>query len=141
MSKPRSASPGGINRAALNRASTPVAAEATAAVVPRTTPLPHGQRAQPAPGPMQELWQSLLLFCGVLGGLIALLVAVYLVRDSMAVGAHLAEAKNERTTLICQNGRMSHGDGSLHDLVFAKSYFVCTDWRTLQAIELQEKPR
>lgn len=77
----------------------------------------------------------------LLAGLLALLSMVYVTRDSMAVGSHLAKAKAERSTLVCQNGRMTHGDDSLHDMIFADSYFVCTDWRTLQAIEMDVKPR
>ena len=77
------------------------------------------------------------------GGLLSL-IAVYamgwLMHDSMATGNALAEARKERSTLVCQAGHMSHGDGSLHDKVFGESYFVCTDWKTLQAIEMEEKP-
>ena len=80
-------------------------------------------------------WMSLGL-----AGVVGLFATGLMMHDSMAAGAALAEAKKEHTTLVCQAGHMAHGDGSLHDLVFESAYFVCTDWKTLQAIELEQKP-
>ncbi|MDN3921200.1 hypothetical protein [Roseateles violae] len=125
---------GGINRAGLRHAGAP-------APVRPEPPRPAPPAPPPPPGLAAELARTTLQVIAVSAGLLLAGALVLLVRDSMAVGAHLAEAKNERTTLVCQNGRMTHGDGSLYDRLFARSYFVCTEWRTLQAIELMEKPR
>ena len=134
MPSPRQQSSNGvINRAGQRQAPAPRPA-ASAAPFSRAP-------VRPPPTAGAELLKTLLQILGVTAGLVALLVLVYLTRDSIAVGNHLAEARNERTTLVCQAGRMSHGDESLYDKVFEKGYFVCTDWRTLQAIELNEKPR
>ena len=78
------------------------------------------------------------MFAGLLG-MVALYALGFLMNDSMAAGKALTEAKLQRSTLVCQAGRMSHGDGSLHDLVFADAYFVCTDWKTLETIQSEEK--
>ncbi|MET0518569.1 MAG: hypothetical protein ABW005_07020, partial [Burkholderiaceae bacterium] len=62
----------------------------------------------------------------------------YVVSDSTAVGRNLAESKAQRGSLICQDGHMVHGDGSIRDRIVEDSYFVCTDWRTLQSLEQEE---
>jgi len=128
---------GTFNRANLRRAAAPAIAMPEP-VRPAPPPAPHPQVSSSG---LQELLKTLLQFIGVLAGVLGLLTTAFLMRDSMAVGSYLAQAKAARSTLVCQDGRMTHGDGSLHDMIFADSYFVCTDWRTLQAIELEEKPR
>jgi hypothetical protein len=125
----------GINRSALRSSGSGPRAEVrlpSSAVPPR--------RIAPEDSDFVYFLKAVGWMTGGLLGMIALYALAFLMHDSMAAGSALAEAKKERSTLVCQSGRMSHGDGSLHDLVFADSYFVCTDWKTLQAIEMDEKP-
>jgi hypothetical protein len=135
-----------ITRGGPNRAGLAPAGRARAKALVSRSAAPSGGEAAPRPAVPPESTLPPLLTAALHGaalaaGLALLLLLAYLTRDSIAIGKHLAAARNERTTLVCQNGRMTHGDGSLYDRVFEKSYFVCTDWRTLQAIELNEKPR
>lgn len=139
-SPPRS---GGINRAALNAKPGGSAARArsSAAPVDEDAPLRALPRRAPPPPPSSALGDVLQITGGVLltlAGLAALLTVLHLIRDSISVGQHLAESKAQRGTLICQDGRMVRGDGSLRDIVLEKAYFMCTDWRTLQGIEIEE---
>lgn len=124
----------GISRAALKSGS----------------PRPSARREEPAPRaalpvvvvqPPSALGEFLQIVGGVaivVGGLAVLLTALHLIRDSMSVGKHLAEARNQRSTLVCKDGRMVRGDGSLRDILLEDAYFVCTDWRTLQSVEIEE---
>lgn len=121
---------GGLNRGQLR----------SAAPTPRT---PVMVAAEPAPPPAEPVAASLLnevliATLQVLGTLCLLslaLAAAFALRDSLAVGSHLSQAKAQRTDLICQDGRMVHGDGSLLDWMFEEAHFLCTDWRTLQAAD------
>lgn len=133
---------GGINRAALKsgaprrpeRAREPARAPAAPE---RVAPVVVVQ-------PSSALGEFLKVFGGVsLGALVivGLLTALYLIRDSISVGKHLAEAKAARGALVCQDGRMVRGDGSLRDLIMESGHFVCTDWRTLQSVEQEEAER
>lgn len=105
----------------------------------RAAPPPRPLPAPPPPPPKASALSDGLQIVGAVGallvGLVLLLLVIYKTSDSMAVGKHLAEAKAQRSTLICQDGRMVHGDGSLRDRLVADAYFVCTDWRTLQSVE------
>lgn len=131
--------PSGINRASLKSAS-PHAAPKAAAVVP--TPAPAVMvRAAPPASAFGEFLQIVGAVALLLGGLALLLLGVQLMSDSISVGKHLAEAKARRGVLVCQDGRMVHGDGSLRDLILADAYFSCTDWRTLQSIEIEESSK
>lgn len=96
--------------------------------------MPAAAPAAP-PSLVGEFARALLQVSGVAAGLLLLLWGVSLMRDNLAAASHLADAKAQRSTLICQAGHMARGDGSLHDRVFEKAYFVCTDWRTLQAVD------
>lgn len=130
MASPRP-SPG-LSRATLKpRAAVPGAAPAPAASLRARAPLPR-------PSPWRESAEITVAVVLILGLLIAGLGLVHFTRDSMAVGRALAEQGNARGSMICKEGRIARGDGSLHDLVFADGVFVCTDWRTLQAVEQEE---
>ena len=127
----------GINRANLRsappRAAPKPVAEAVAPVV-----LPRPAAPTSAFGEFLQIVGAAAL---LLGGLALLLMGVQMMSDSVTVGKHLAEAKAQRGVLVCQDGRMVRGDGSLRDLILADAYFSCTDWRTLQSIELEEKSK
>ena len=116
-----------------------------------------GARAQPAPMPAAtvqaaaaiptapSLWREsvevVVSVCAVLTGLIVLIAVGYVASDSAAVGRNLAESRAQRGSLICQDGRMVHGNGSLRDRIVEDAYFVCTEWRTLQSLEQEEAQR
>jgi hypothetical protein len=128
---------GGLSRAALNKP----AASRPAVPLDADAPLRALPRRAPPPAPPSALGEFLQITGGVLlalAGLAALLAVLHLVRDSISIGQHLAESKARRGTLVCQDGRMVRGDGSLRDIVMERAFFVCTDWRTLQGIELEE---
>lgn len=127
MNTARNRSSTGMNRANLRSAPTQVA------------PLPAPAAPVAAPSALGEGLQILGGIGAMLVGLLLLLLVIYQTSDSMAVGKHLAEAKAQRSALICQDGRMVHGDGSLRDRLVEDAFFVCTDWRTLQSVE-QDQP-
>lgn len=128
MASPRP-SPG-LNRSSLKpRSTAPVVTPAPAASL--RAPLPR-------PSPWRESAEITVAVVLILGLLIVGLSLVHFTRDSMAVGRELAEQGSGRGSMICKDGRIARGDGSLHDLVFADGVFVCTDWRTLQAVEQEE---
>lgn len=139
MANSQSRSGGGLNRAALKPGSSRPQAprEAPAAPVRAAATLP-GRVAPPAPSMLGETLQIIGGVAITLAGIALLLGVLHLIRDSVAVGKHLADAKGQRSSLICQDGRMARGDGSLRDIILEDAYFVCTDWRTLQSIELEE---
>lgn len=95
-------------------------------------------RPAPAPSLLKDSLQVIGGVAATLAAIAALLGILHLIRDSVAVGKHLAEAKSQRSILVCQDGRIVRGDGSLRDIIMEDGYFVCTDWRTLQRIELEE---
>ena len=125
----------GINRSALRSSTSGPRAEVR---LPITIAVPR--RAAPVESDFVYFLRAVGWMTGGLLGMIGIYALAFLMHDSMAAGNALAEAKKERSTLVCQAGHMSHGDGSLHDIVFGDAYFVCTDWKTLQAIEMEEKP-
>lgn len=129
----------GINRANLRTAPPRSAPKPVAeAVAPAVLPRP----AAAAPtSPFGEFLQIVGAAALLLGGLALLLMGIQAMSDSVTVGKHLAEAKAQRGVLVCQDGRIVRGDGSLRDLILADAYFSCTDWRTLQSIELEEKSK
>ncbi|MDY0743157.1 hypothetical protein SNE35_01500 [Paucibacter sp. R3-3] len=133
-----STSTGGINRSALRNASATAARPPEAAPRPPAAPA-AAQRESPPESDFIYFLKAVGWMSGGLVGAIVLYALVWLMHDSMATGAALAEAKQQRGTLVCQSGHMSHGDGSLHDLVFAESFFVCDDWKTLQTIQEEEQ--
>lgn len=135
-SPPSSTSTGGINRSALRQAAATAPRPVEAAS--RPTIAPSARREPPPESDFVYFLKAVGWMSGGLLGAIVLYALVWLMHDSMATGAALAEAKQQRGTLVCQSGHMSHGDGSLHDMVFAESYFVCDDWKTLQAIQEEE---
>jgi hypothetical protein len=137
MSNANNRSRPGINRASMRNST---AQRSPAAPAPKFVSTPSAVVVPVAP-PASPFGEFLQIVGGValaLLGLAVLLTVLSLMRDSMAVGKHLAEAKSQRSTLVCQDGRMVRGDGSLRDLVLADAYFVCTDWRTLQSLEIEE---
>ncbi|WP_077033645.1 hypothetical protein [Pelomonas sp. KK5] len=126
---------GGINRSALRNAA------GSAPRIEEPPRLPSGPALRRAPPPESDLvyfFKAVGWMSGGLLGAVALYAMGFLMHDSMAAGAAIAEAKQQRSTLVCQGGHMSHGDGSLHDLVFADAYFVCDDWKTLEVIKEEE---
>ena len=128
----------GISRSALKSAA---AARPPAPRPEDEAPLRAPLRPAPPQARPSAMGEFLQIVGGValaLGGIAALLTVLHLIRDSISVGQHLAEAKAQRGTLVCQDGRMMRGDGSLRDIVLEKAYFICTDWRTLQSIEIEE---
>ncbi|WP_058933875.1 hypothetical protein [Roseateles depolymerans] len=100
-----------------------------------------GQRFSPTtvkpPSAMRDVMDivgGVVLLMGLLIGLASLALFT---RDSMAVGKALSEQSSAQSSMICKDGRMAHGDGSLPDIVFEDGVFICTDWRTQQALELE----
>lgn len=147
----RSSRGAGLSRAALSRKN---------AAPPARGPLPGQQaalrtedgepatlrraayRARPGAAEGALRWHDALhIALGVLLGvplLVALLLALRLMGDGMSAASHLSEAKALRSALICQNGEVVRGDGTLRDLMLADPVFVCTEWRTLQSLEADE---
>jgi hypothetical protein len=125
--RPRS----GLNRSNLK--SAPPRAE------PDPAPAPVVLVRQAPSSAFGEFLQIFGAISLLLLGLGVLLMGLQAISDNVSVSKHLAEAKARRGVLVCQDGRMVHGDGSLRDLIMADAYFSCTDWRTLQSIELEEK--
>jgi hypothetical protein len=128
----------GLNRANMRNGAAP---RSPAPASTKFVSTPSVVVAPPPAAPASPFGEFLQIVGGVALMLLALallLSLLNLIRDSIAVGKHLAEAKTQRSTLVCQDGRMVRGDGSLRDLVMADAYFVCTDWRTLQSIEIEE---
>ncbi|MDC6165977.1 hypothetical protein [Paucibacter sp. XJ19-41] len=127
----------GINRANLRSAPPRAAPKPVAEIVAPVAP--------PRPAAPTSAFGEFLQIVGaaalLLGGLALLLMGIQAMSDSVTVGKHLAEAKAQRGVLVCQDGRMVRGDGSLRDLILADAYFSCTDWRTLQSIEIEEKSK
>jgi hypothetical protein len=124
--RPRS----GINRSNLKSAPPRAAPAPAPAVLVRQAP------------PTSAFGEFLQIFGAIsllLLGLVVLLMGLQAISDSVSVSKHVAEAKARRGVLVCQDGRMVRGDGSLRDLITADAYFSCTDWRTLQSIELEEQ--
>jgi hypothetical protein len=126
--RPRS----GINRSNLKSApprAAPAPAPAPAVLVRQAPPTS-------AFGEFLQIFGAISL---LLLGLVVLLMGLQAISDSVSVSKHVAEAKARRGVLVCQDGRMVRGDGSLRDMILADAYFSCTDWRTLQSIELEEQ--
>jgi hypothetical protein len=100
-------------------------------------------RAQTAPPPsaLRDASDIMVGVALMLGVLFALLMLTLYTRDSMAVGKALQEQGQARGTLVCKDGKIARGDGSLPDRIVEDGVFVCTDWRTLQAIEQEEAER
>ncbi len=123
---------GGLSRGSLRTSPSPPAAHTV------TAPLTRPKPVEPPPAvasPLREALTVTLQVMGTAGGLSLALAVAFLIRDGIAVGSHLSQAKAQRTDLICQDGRMVRGDGSLLDWMFEDAHFICTDWRTLQAAD------
>lgn len=133
----RPSSPGtsGISRANLRSSNSARPGAPAAAPAPRPQPVAV---IPTAPSLWRESMEVVVSVCAVLAGLIVMISVGYVASDSAAVGRNLAESKNQRGSLICQDGHMVHGNGSLRDRIIEDSHFVCTDWRTLQSIEQEE---
>lgn len=129
----------GYQRTASRSRATPTSrsappAAASFAAAPRVTV------AAPA-SPLKDISDVLLgssLLVGVAVGL--MLLGLY-TRDSMAVGKALSEQGSATSSMVCKEGRIARGDGSLPDRVFEDGIFVCTDWRTQQALEMEASQR
>ncbi|SEL73469.1 hypothetical protein SAMN05216359_11541 [Roseateles sp. YR242] len=100
-----------------------------------------GQRFSPntpqPPSVMRDVMDiagGVTLLFGLVVGMICL---GFFTRDSMAVGKALSEQSTGQSSMVCKDGRMAHGDGSIPDFVFEDGVFICTDWRTQQALELE----
>jgi len=100
-----------------------------------------GQRFSPAqaapPSAMRDVMDIVGGVVLVMGLLIGLACLTLFTRDSMAVGKALSDQSTGQSSMICKDGRMAHGDGSIPDYVFEDGVFICTDWRTQQALELE----
>lgn len=84
---------------------------------------------------LQQFAQAVVQVAAVMAGLVALIAGVWLMSDNVAAQTHLAGLRAERTSLVCQDGRMQRGNGSLRDRLFEDAHFVCTDWKTLDAVD------
>ncbi len=103
---------------------------------------PRAQGAQPAPpSALRDVSDIVVGVALMLGVLFALLMLTLYTRDSMVIGKALQDQGQARGTLICKDGKVARGDGSLPDRIVEDGVFVCTDWRTLQAIEQEEADR
>lgn len=123
-SRPRpSSTPRSTTPAASSFASAP-----RAAVVPPASPLKD----------VSDIVLGASVLVGLIFGLF--LFGLY-TRDSVALGQALTEQSKERTSMVCKDGRIARGDGSLPDRVFEDGVFICTDWRTQQALELEQSQR
>ncbi|WP_431265115.1 hypothetical protein ACQ859_06700 [Roseateles chitinivorans] len=103
---------------------------------------PRAQAAAPTPpSALRDVSDIVVGVALMLGVLFALLMLTLYTRDSMVVGKALQDQGTARGTLICKDGKVARGDGSLPDRIVEDGVFVCTDWRTLQAIEQEEADR
>lgn len=102
---------------------------------------PRAQAAQTPPSALRDVSDITVGVALMLGVLFALLLLGLYTRDSMAVGEALQEQGKARGALVCKDGKIARGDGSLPDRIVEDGVFVCTDWRTLQAIEQEEADR
>ena len=117
----RSTSTGGLNRSALRNTGATAARPPEPVVSRPPSARVATRRESPPESDFVYFLKAVGWMSGGLVGAIVLYTLVWLMHDSMASGAALAEAKQQRGTLVCQSGHMSHGDGSLHDRVFAES--------------------
>ena len=105
---------------------------------------PRAQAATPAlPSALRDVSDIVVGVALMLGVLFALLMLTLYTRDSMVIGKALQDQGQgqARGTLICKDGKVARGNGSLPDRIVEDGVFVCTDWRTLQAIEQEESER
>lgn len=119
----------GASSASTPREATSFAAAPRAAVA---TPVPSALRDA------SEIVVGVVLMLSVLAALLALTLYT---RDSMMVGKALTDQGSPTGTMVCKDGRIARGDDSLRDRIVEDGVFVCTDWRTQQAIELEESQR
>ncbi|OWQ90257.1 hypothetical protein CDN99_12850 [Roseateles aquatilis] len=138
MATTRSSS--GVSRANLKpRGTAPAASarqDASFAAAPRMA------AATPAPSALRDVSDIIVGVALILGVLAALLLLTLYTRDSMLIGKSLNEqSQNKTATMVCKDGRVSRGDDSLRDRIVEDGVFVCTDWRTLQAIQQEESER
>ena len=49
--------------------------------------------------------------------------------DSSRVPAELAAAAQETGVMVCNDGRIVHGEGAFLDRLFASGRFRCTSWQ------------
>lgn len=148
-------SSGGLSRAALSRkdatpgAALPARAQrqgARAVLKPEDEEPATLRRAAYRAGPEPTAGglgrrDALHIIVGVLLGsplLVGLLLGLRMMGDGLSAASHLSEAKALRSVLICQDGEVVRGDGTLPDLFLADPVFVCTEWRTLQSLEADE---
>ncbi len=120
-------------RAGSSSSSSPSRDGASFAAAPRAQSAP--------PSPLRDASEIMVGVVLMLGVLAALLVLALYTRDSMAIGKALQEQGQARGTMVCKDGRIARGDGSIPDRITEDGVFVCTDWRTLQAIEQEEAER
>lgn len=75
----------------------------------------------------------------------ALIFALFLLalytRSTLDLQAHLAEEAKSSASMVCKEGKMTYGDGTLPDRVFEDGRFVCTGWRTAPGLELEAAER
>jgi hypothetical protein len=127
-----------MNHSAPLRARGPSSAAADAgsfAASQRFTP------TAPPPSALRDVMDIVIGVVVLLGMLLALACLAHYTRDSMAVGRALTDEANTKSSLVCKDGRIARGDGSLPDLVLEDGVFVCTDWRTQQALELEQSQK
>ncbi|MBO9686910.1 hypothetical protein [Roseateles chitosanitabidus] len=102
---------------------------------------PRAAAAAPVPSALRDASEIVVGVVLMLSVLAALLALTLYTRDSMMVGKALSEQGSPTGSLVCKDGRIARGDDSLRDRIVEDGYFVCTDWRTQQAIELEEAQR
>lgn len=92
------------------------------AVISRTALSPARRRIRTA----TRLGGLVLVSPLVLG---ALLWLAGLLTDANVVPSALAASARESTVMLCTEGAMRHGDGSLTDRLLNPGTFVCSAWR------------
>lgn len=130
----------GINRAQMRSGSSSSSRAAPRDEEKSFAAAPRAQTAPP-PSALKDVSDIMVGVALMLGVLFALLMLTLYTRDSMAVGKALSDQGQNRSSLICKDGKIARGDGSLPDRIMEDGVFVCTDWRTLQAVEQEESER
>lgn len=78
---------------------------------------------------------------GLVAGIFLLFLLALYARSSMDLQKHLSAESRSSAALVCKDGLMTYGDGSIPDRVFEDGQFRCTDWRTSQGLELEQAQR
>jgi hypothetical protein len=79
-------------------------------------------------------WRALAFFIGLPLLLVLTLTAVSAASDGGRIPSELAAAARETGVMLCSEGRIDHGDGSLVDRLWRSGNFRCTAWRMRQRV-------